>query len=113
MKTVKSTFAALVLLVATSMTAATEPVEDLNVNAQASQEIGKLLRAPAFEIKEDIFAFASLMVNEEGELVVLCVKTDSQLVEKFVKFRLNYHKIESPLTPGKVYKLPVKLTANG
>ena len=112
MKTVKSIFAALVLLIATSMTAAIKPVEELKVNAQASQEIAKLLRVPAFEIKEDISAFASLLVNEEGELVVLCVKTDNEQVENFVKSRLNYHKIEAPLTPGKIYKLPLKLTSN-
>ncbi len=112
MKLVKSIFAALVLLFATSMTAAIEPVDDLNVNAQASEEIAKMLKSPAFEIKEDISAFASLLVNEDGELVVLCVKTDNEQVEKFVKSRLNYHKIESALTPGKIYKLPLRLTSN-
>lgn len=112
MKTVKSIFAALVLLFATSMTAAPEPAADSNVNAQASEEISKLLTTPSFEIKEDITAYASLLVNEEGELVVLCVKTDNPQVESYVKSKLNYHKIESALIPGRVYKLPLRLTSN-
>lgn len=111
MKTVQSIFVALGLILTTSMTAATEPAPTTNVNEQASEEIANLLEAPTFEVKENMTASVSLMVNEDGELVVLCVKTDDEIVEGFVKSRLNYQKLATNLIKGHQYKLPLTITS--
>ena len=111
MKTVKSIFAAVVLLFSTSITLATEPVNDPSLFIEASQEISKLLESPAFEVREDFSASVSLIVNNDGELVVLDVDTDSSQVESYVKSRLNYHKINAQLTKGLEYEVPLKFRA--
>jgi len=52
------------------------------------------------------------MVNSNHELVVLSVKTESAELEYFVKFPLNYHKLVNKMEKGKVFTLPVTITAS-
>ncbi len=51
-------------------------------------------------------------LNDEGEIVVLSVETESEDLERFVKTRLNYKKIEiSNVEEGKLYTVPVRITS--
>ena len=112
MKTVKSIFVALALVLSTSITAATEPAGDPNVLIEASNEIANLLGTPYFNVEEDISASVSLIVNNDGELVVLNVESENDQVKSYVKSRLNYHKITTKLEKGNEYQLPLKITSN-
>ena len=112
MKTVKSIFVALALILSTSITAATEPAADPNVLIEASNEIANLLGTPYFDVEEEISASVSLVVNSAGELVVLNVESENDQVESYVKSRLNYHKIKTQLDKGYEYELPLKITSN-
>ena len=46
-------------------------------------------------------------LNEKSELVVLSVKSDNDLVDSFVKTKLNYKKVTvKVLNPGEIYRVP-------
>lgn len=107
MKTIKSFVVAALLIVATSVTAAENPNSKKATIDKASLEIGQLLKAPLFEVKEDMEAKVTLMVNQENELVVMSVNTTNKQLETFVKSRLNYQKITSELDKGVQYTLPL------
>jgi len=111
MKIFKTLLSTVLLVCSISLSAATEPVEDPSLKIKASEEIAKLLDAPSFEVPENVSAYISLMVNDDGEIVVLCVKTDDEKVEQFVKSRLNYHKLYTPLLKGHEYKVPLTIVS--
>ena len=111
MKKIKSILLAAMLVCVTSLTAASKPSVDITINDQASKEIAELLKSPSFEITKNESASISLIVNDNNELVVLSVKTENQQVEKFVKSRLNYHKLETNLEKGREYKVPLTITS--
>ncbi|MDC8003403.1 hypothetical protein POV27_05035 [Aureisphaera galaxeae] len=108
MKTIKSIMLAMVLLVATTLSASNGLV-DKKKPTTVTEEIGYLLENPSFEIKKEINTTAVVMFNEDGELVVLSVDTDNQRIERFVKSRLNYQKLSNKLDEGKKYKVPIRL----
>jgi len=108
MKTIKSIALALVLLIGTTLSA-TNPVDYKVKHEKAIQEIAQLLKSPNFEVESDTSVAVSLMVNSDGELVVLHVATNNERVERYIKNRLNYYKLENSLEKGKQYKLPVRI----
>jgi len=110
MRTLKSFVLALVLLVGTTVLAADPAGEKIN-KVDATLEIAQLLEKPDFQVKEDTKAEVTIMINDQGELVVLCVDTDNKMVERYIKSRLNYQVLENSLEEGKKYKLPVVITA--
>ena len=110
MKTIKSILVAVVLLVGTVVSAT--PVEvDKKKPVTVTQEISQLLENPTFVVPQDIKAFATVVVNEAGELVVLCVTTENKMVERFVKSRLNYKKLVNKLEKGREYKVPITIVS--
>ena len=110
MRTLKSFVLALALLVGTTVSAADPAGEKIN-KVDATLEIAQLLEEPDFQLKKDTKAEVTIMINDEGELVVLCVETDNKMVDRFIKSRLNYQVLEHSLEEGKKYKLPVVITA--
>ena len=108
MKTIKSIMLALALLVGTTLFATNPDVNKVNKD-KVSQEIAQLLKGPTFELDEDTAASVILMVNKNNELVVLSVDTENAQIERYIKSRLNYKKLENLLERGKEYKLPVTI----
>ena len=86
----------------------TEPKKAVTTNL--SKEIKELLKKPSFKISSDQMAYVTFTLNEDQEIVVLSVDSGSQMVEDFIKSRLNYQKVKSNLGKDiKFYKLPVKV----
>jgi hypothetical protein len=49
-------------------------------------------------------------VNSKRELIVLSVDSKNQLLESYLKRKLNYRKVDhQPTQPGEIYLLPVKM----
>ena len=48
----------------------------------------------------------------EAEIVVLTIDTNNVSIERFIKSRLNYHKLENTLTPGEEYQVPICIKAD-
>lgn len=104
----------LVFLVAVLFTSsslfATEPVSNTSKNLTA--KIGELLEDHRIAVTEDLTATVLFTLNDEGEIVVLSVDTEDESLEKFVKARLNYEKVElDQIESGKMYKVPVRIEA--
>lgn len=110
MKTIKSILLGIVLVCATTLSAAEKPKIGPDVRNEVSKEIALLLKSPSFEVKEEMNAFISLVVNDENEIVVLSVESDNEVVENFVKSRLNYRKMTTHLE-GSHFKVPLKITS--
>ena len=111
MKKLSVILVAFVLLFGTSISTAAVVTEKESDKVSTSQEIASLLQNSEIESEEDIRANVIFTVNTKGEIVVLTVDTDNEIVERFIKSRLNYEHLENALTPGKEYKVPVRLTA--
>ncbi|MFT0715904.1 hypothetical protein [Flagellimonas lutimaris] len=78
-----------------------------------SGQIYEMLKKNQFnEDHKEMTAEVRFIVNEKGELVVLSVETKDEILEGFVKSRLNYQKVElENVAPGRVYEIPVRITA--
>ena len=95
-------------LVMTNVTSAAVVTED-EKNGPTEEQSRVLLENPNLEISSDVNAYVTFMLNENHEIVVLTVDTENAVVEKFVKNRLNYHKIESVLKVGQEYQVPITI----
>ena len=86
----------------------TEPNQEQKLN----KEIGQLLDNPTFDVEEELTAYVTFTLNDKDEIVVLTVDSESNLVESFIKNRLNYKKVATKLNTGtRFYKVPVRLVA--
>ncbi len=110
MKKVSVILVALVLLFGTNLTAADAGL-DKEKKLTISQEIGDLLADADMELDYDVNANVTFMINEEGEVVVLTVDTNDSSIERFIKSRLNYKKLQNKLTAGEEYKVPIIMKA--
>ena len=110
MKKVSVILVALVLLFGTNLTAADAGL-DKEKKLTISQEIGDLLADADMELDYDVNANVTFMINEEGEVVVLTVDTNDSSIERFIKSRLNYKKLQNKLAAGEEYKVPIIMKA--
>ena len=105
MKNVKVLLVATALLIGTLLSTAAVPTPVIKTNF--SVEIAKLLENPDFDW--DVTTSVCFVINSEREIVVLSVDTENIIVERFIKSRLNYEKINSNLTEGKEYTVPIRI----
>lgn len=111
MKNVSVILVAFALLFGTSISTAAVVTEKEGDKVSISQEIASLLQNLEIELEEDLRSNVTFMINSEHEIVVLTVDSENEVVEQFIKSRLNYEKLENDLTPGKEYVVPVRITA--
>lgn len=103
-----SIFAAALFL--TTNAFAADPIE--NPSKTLSNQIQSMLVNNNFNIVDDLTADVRFTVNQEGEIVVLSINTESVELEGFVKGRLNYQKVDfSQIEEGKIYTVPVRISA--
>ena len=85
---------------------------DIEPTKKLSYQIHKMLKSNSFNIENDLVADVRFTINREGEIVVLSVNTEVDILENFVKKRLNYQKVElENAKEGKIYTIPVRITA--
>jgi len=107
MKTIQFLFLAAVLMAQTSFANNNKPVNSPEV---VVQHVSTLLENPDFEIEDEILAKVKLIVNNEGQVVVLDILSTDANVKSFIKSRLNYEKINGALA-GEQFTIPVRLIA--
>lgn len=72
--------------------------------------VGKLLKSPKFILEKETTVLVKLTFNDEGEIVVLSTNADSEIIESFIKSRLNYANVSHDLQDkSKDYIVPVRL----
>lgn len=100
---------AIALFVAISVSANANPSAE-NPTKILAEQIHEMLESNSFDVEEDLTAKVQFTINKDGEIVVLSVDTNDEILETFVKGRLNYQKVEmNNLKEGKTYTVPVRI----
>lgn len=88
-------------------------IDSFEPSKSLSLQISSMLSDNNFsEFEDDLTAQVRFTLNNEGEIVVLSVSTDFDQMERFVKNRLNYQKVDlNNVEEGKVYTIPVRIKA--
>ncbi|EKF56308.1 hypothetical protein I215_02258 [Galbibacter marinus] len=78
---------------------------------EISKQLSSILGTPNFKLNENVLvANVRFKVNAESEIVVLTVKSENELVESYIKGRMNYKKVDVPgLIAGKEYTVDVRI----
>ena len=109
MKTLKVLVLVVTIAFSSVLAASTNPIKK-GEPTTVSETVGELLKNPDFQLNKEVDAVVSIFINENDEMVVLSVETDSKLVEKYIKTRLNYKKLAKEVFGyDKSYKIPVKM----
>ncbi len=86
-------------------------VTDNDPTNNLSTQISEILSDNAFtEEDTDLRAQVRFTLNNEGEIVILTVDTESNKLESFVKRKLNYRVVQSnDVEEGKMFTVSVRL----
>ncbi|MFX0558147.1 hypothetical protein ACOCEA_15200 [Maribacter sp. CXY002] len=86
-------------------------IENVKPTKSLSAQISKILADNNFSNAEvNLTAQVRFTLNGEGEIVVLSVDTDFVNLERFVKNKLNYAKVDvANAEEGKLYTIPVRI----
>jgi len=117
MKTLKSML--LVVAITLGSVLSTNATEELKVESNSTteskaitSEIVNLLQKPNFTIEDDVQAYVRLVLNENNEMVVLFVNSENEMINNFIKNRLNYKKVsENVINKDQEYIVPVRITS--
>jgi len=109
MKTFKTILLIVAITFSSVLSASTEPTTT-EINSM-TKEIKKLLKSPSFKIEQDIKALVTITFNQDKEIVVLHIDSESMELEDFIKTRLNYNKFSNYLVPEhRTFVVPIRLT---
>lgn len=113
MRKIKTVSTVLALFAVMSVFANKGKKKVANESNNLSGQIYEMLKDNQFNLEShDLTAEVRFIINENNELVVLSVETNDEILEGFVKSRLNYQKVgSSAVVPGRVYEVPVRITA--
>lgn len=112
MKTLKSITLAVLFLFATSFATYANNTKPTNTKDALRTEIVSMIgnEIPVELTTKSIEAQVSFMVNKNNELVVVSVDSSNELLDTFIKSKLNYKKVKAAGTKkGEVYILPLKV----
>jgi len=86
-------------------------VTKVDPSKSLSMQISQLLNGSTF-IQNEVEQFAQVRftLNNEHEIVVLSVESDSKFLEGFIKQRLNYQEVElDTYKEGQLYTISVRI----
>ncbi len=109
MKTLKASCLALVFTLGLGQLSFATTIEE-STKAELRNRIVKLIKNPA--IKFDIpgsqaQAKIKFMVTEDNELVVISSGTDNEIIDEYVKARINYKKLNNLSVKSGIYTVKV------
>ncbi|QLE02073.1 hypothetical protein HX109_11090 [Galbibacter sp. BG1] len=112
MKTIKLFLTVALMAVATTVLA--NENDPKPTNKAVSEQLSTILGTPAFKVTDkDLLARVHFMVNKDHELIVISVKAENEMVEDYIKSRMNYKKIEkNSLQLGEDYVVDVRIVAS-
>jgi len=75
-----------------------------------SSQISKILSVNSFGEDANLSAQVRFTLNADSQIVVLSVDTNDDILEGFVKAKLNYKNVElEDFREGKIYTIPVRI----
>ncbi len=110
MRTIKTMLLLMALTFSATLMANANVEDKRTVSDVITEEIGKLLKNPGFEVNQEFEATITLAINNDNEMVVLSVASKNFYIENFVKSRLNYKKLPTEYISKRIYKVPVRVT---
>ncbi|MBT8259166.1 MAG: hypothetical protein KJO49_11880 [Bacteroidia bacterium] len=115
MKTLKSFLLIAAIAFSSVLSASTNPNAEKAKTAESTvitSEVSKLLQNPTFLVDEDIYANVTLTINKHNEIVVLSVDSEDNMLEGFIKGRLNYQSLPKAIKKSdRTFVVPVKIEA--
>ena len=109
MRTLKMLVLVVAIALSSVLSASTNPIEKAEP-ASITETVGELLKNPEFQLNKEVHAMVTVFINENDEMVVLSVNTDSKALENYIKGRLNYKKLsKEAIGSKKSFKIPVKI----
>ena len=87
-------------------------VSNVDPEKKLTLQIGELMKENSFANEGyDLLAQVRFTLNKESEIVVLSVATQDELLESFVKSRLNYEKVSvNGFEEGQIYVVQVRIS---
>lgn len=113
MKNLKTFIAIVALSFATVVPASanndTEPAVK-TVKTELRSKIVSLLGHHSYTLQDQLTAEVSVMLNNQNELIVVSVDSNSKEVASFVKKKLNYKNVAiKGIKKGTIYRMPLKM----
>ncbi|WP_109302449.1 hypothetical protein [Aquimarina sp. AU474] len=74
--------------------------------------IALLLDKPEIKVeKNEVVADIQFILNGKGEIVVLSVDSEKEIIEDYIKARLNYKKVKTEVTKkgNKIFQITLKI----
>ncbi|MCC4212916.1 hypothetical protein [Leeuwenhoekiella parthenopeia] len=92
-----------------ALQAATDP-KPVTESQKIREKIIELLGVPQIEFEEELIENTiHFMITQKGTVIVLDVKTKNEVMEKYIKDRLNYKSCGSDLTKMRFYSFTYKV----
>ena len=92
------------------LSASTNPNENA-APVSINETVKALLKNPEFQLNKEVNVMVTVFINENDEMVVVDVETDTKVVEYYIKGRLNYKKLsKEAIGYRKSFKIPVRIT---
>ncbi|MCM5663168.1 hypothetical protein [Galbibacter mesophilus] len=100
-------------LLAVSTTVLANEKDPKPTGKEVSTQLSAILGTPSFDVSsKDLLAKVHFMVNKKSELIVINVDAENEMVEDYIKSRMNYKKIDkSLLEVGEDYIVDVRIVA--
>ncbi|TJY32848.1 hypothetical protein [Pontimicrobium aquaticum] len=114
MRQLKTLLLAVTLTFSSVLIASTNPEDPTSEFSKITVNIEKFLKSPNFDVNHEMKANVTLTLNKNNELVVLCVDSEDDKMEGFIKSRLNYKKVAGSYSTLKgKFIVPVRITTRG
>ena len=100
------------LVLGTSQLFAINSNPEKDSNQKLREQIAGLLEKPEIKLLEqtELQAKIEFTLNTKGEIVVLNVDSEREIIESYIKSRLNYKKVDSKtITKNKVYHISLRI----
>lgn len=109
-KSIKALLLVVAIALSSALYANDKPTKD--TSNSISKEIGQLLKNPSFTVEDDILAKVKVFFNDDNEIVVLTVNSETKGIDSYIKSRLNYKELSNYVNnKNRYYIVPVRITA--
>jgi len=111
MRQVKTLLLVVALTFSSVLMASTNSDDRKNETAAITNQIATLLKNPRFTLEKEVVANVKITLNKNNEMVVLSVDSQEDFISDFIKDRINYSELTSPVNSvEKTFIVPVRVT---
>ncbi len=110
MRKIKSIIAILAISLSTIFSVNATEVTPSKTKELRTEIISILGSKIPLELEESSTAEISFIINNQNEIVIVSVGSDINVLNDYIKTKLNYKKIKlKGVTKGEIYKMPLKI----